>query len=96
MIKVNYNKNDNINVDITKNTYNKIKDILYFEEEDKQQIIDNIQNIICCRLATKSDIKDIDILEVEDGYKIVIKYKDYNRFIYCYTLSEVIIHLRYI
>ena len=84
---------DCFDIRIKKETYEKLKDIIYFEEEDKIRVESNIQEL-CEKIENTTSIYDIIIEDVKNGYEIHYKINNYNYVIYCYTLSEVIIHLR--
>ena len=84
---------DCFDIRIKKETYEKLKDIIYFEEEDRIRVENNIQEL-CEKIENTTSIYDIIIEDVKSGYEIHYKINNYNYVIYCYTLSEVIIHLR--
>lgn len=72
----------------------KLKDILYFENEGKKQILENINKLLE-EVEEKTNIKKIILQESATGYYINYTITEYHQ-IFCYTLTEVIIHLRYI
>lgn len=86
---------DTFLVEIKKSTYEKIKDIIYFEEENKDFIMENIKNTIK-DIEAHTNYYDIKIEDRKNGY--FIKYYTYGCMCskFCLTLSEVIIHLRYL
>lgn len=84
-------------IEMDTNTYEKLEEILYMEEENKNKIMQNIKE--ACKTIEEdknNNIYNIEIIEENKGYSI--KYKNYGIInkIYCFTLSEVIIHLRYL
>lgn len=84
---------DCFDIRIKKETYEKLRDIIYYEEEDKIRVENNIQTL-CEKIENTTYIDNIVIDDVKSGYEIHYKIDNYNYVIYCYTLSEVIIHLR--
>lgn len=71
----------------------KLKDILYFENEGKKQILENINKLLE-EIQEKTNIKKIILQESTTGYYINYTITEHHQ-IFCYTLTEVIIHLRY-
>ena len=84
---------DCFDIRIKKETYEKLRDIIYFEEEDRIRVENNIQTL-CEKIENTTYIDNIVIDDVKNGYEIHYKIDNYNYVIYCYTLSEVIIHLK--
>lgn len=89
--------NDTSLIEMDTKTYEKIEEILYMEEENDKKIMDNIKET--CKTieeARNNNICDIEIIEDKKGY--YIRYIDHGIInkIFCFTLSEVIIHLRYL
>ena len=84
---------DCFDIRIKKETYEKLKDIIYVEEEDRIRVENNIQ-AVCEKIENTTCIDNIVIDDVNNGYEIHYKIDNYNYAIFCYTLSEVIIHLR--
>ena len=84
---------DCFDIRIKKETYEKLRGIIYFEEEDRIRVENNIQEL-CEKIENTTCIHNIVIDDVNNGYEI--HYTVYNNkyVIYCYTLSEVIIHLK--
>lgn len=85
---------DTFLVNIDKKVYEKLQDIYYFETIGKKKTMENIQELIE-KILDNTDITNIDIVDTNNGY--IIKYAgNYfkTREIFCYTLSEVIIHLK--
>lgn len=85
---------DTFLVNIDKKVYEKLQDIYYFETIGKKKTMENIQELIE-KILDNTDITNIDIVDTNNGY--VIKYTGncfLPREIFCYTLSEVIIHLK--
>lgn len=84
-------------IEMDTNTYEKLEEILYMEEENKSKIMENIKEA-CKEIeeARNNNICDIEIIEENKGY--YIRYIDHGIInkIFCFTLSEVIIHLRYL
>lgn len=84
-------------IEMDTDTYEKLEEILYMEEENKSRIMENIKET-CKNIEEdkNNNIYNIDIIEENKGY--AIRYKDYGVInkIYCFTLSEVIVHLRYL
>lgn len=84
-------------IEMNTNTYEKLEEILYMEEENKNGIMENIKEACKTIEDDKSNnIYNIEIIEENKGY--AIRYKNYGIInkVYCFTLSEVIIHLRYL
>lgn len=78
------------------NIREKLSDIVYFETTGKKKILQRI-NESMEEIKEKTNITSISLQEISRGY--FIKYTISNAFeheIFCYTLSEVIIHLRYL
>lgn len=71
----------------------KLKDILYFENEGKKQTLENINKLLE-EVEEKTNIKKIILQETATGYYINYTITECHQ-IFCYTLTEVIIHLRY-
>ena len=84
---------DCFDIRIKKETYEKLRDIIYFEEEDRIRVENNIQEL-CEKIENTTYIDNIVIDDVKNGYEIHYKIDNYNYAIFCYTLSEVIIHLK--
>lgn len=85
---------DTFLVNIDKKVYEKLQDIYYFETIGKKKTMEKIQELIEKILDT-TNITNITIEDTEKGY--IIKYMSnyfMTRETFCYTLSEVIIHLR--
>lgn len=84
-------------IEMNTSTYEKLEEILYMEEENDKRIIDNIKEA-CEEIEEdkKNNICNIEIIEEKKGY--YIRYIDHGIInkIFCFTLSEVIIHLRYL
>ena len=81
-------------VDIDKKVYEKLQDIYYFETTGKKKTLENINELIT-KILDNSNIDTITVEDTQNGY--IIKYTGncfLPREIFCYTLSEVIIHLR--
>lgn len=92
MIKESYK--DSFLIEVNKKTYEKIKDILYYEEEYKKQTLKNIDDLINA-IYQKTNITYIKIEDVKNGYNIYyIINNQFHNAIFCYTLTEVIIYLR--
>lgn len=89
--------NDTSLIEMDTNTYEKLEEILYMEEENKSKIMENIKEA-CKEIeeAKNNNICDIEIIEDKKGY--YIRYTEYGIInkIFCFTLSEIIIHLRYL
>lgn len=85
---------DTFLVNIDKKVYEKLQDIYYFETIGKKKTMENIQELIKKILDT-TNIDTITVEDTKSGY--TIRYTG-NYFmtheIFCYTLSEVIIHLK--
>ena len=74
--------------------YEKLQDIYYFETTGKKKTLENINELIN-KIIDSTNIDTITVEDTQNGY--VIKYTGdcfLTREIFCYTLSEVIIHLR--
>lgn len=71
----------------------KLTDILYFENEGKKQTLENINKLLE-EVEEKTNIKKIILQESATGYYINYTITERHQ-IFCYTLTEVIIHLRY-
>lgn len=86
---------DCFDVRLKKETYEKLKDIIYFEEDKKgnEQIKKNINDYIE-RMKESTCVENIEVKNVSNGYYIHYKIDKYKYAIFCYTLTEVIIHLR--
>lgn len=86
--------NDEYLATISKQVYDKLQDIYYFETRGKKQMLNNINTMID-KIKEKTNISHIDIEDTNKGY--YIKYtidNTYKHEIFAYTLSEVIIHLQ--
>ena len=86
---------DCFDIRIKTETYEKLKDIIYFEEDKKynKQIKKNINDSIE-RMKELTYIDSIEVENVPNGYEIHYKIDNYRYVIFCYTLTEVAIHLR--
>lgn len=86
---------DCFDIRIKKDTYEKLKDIIYWEEDKKgnKQINDNIEDSIK-KIEEKSYIDEITIEKLKTGYEIHYKIDGYRYVVSCYTLSEVVINLK--
>lgn len=86
---------DCFDVRLKKETYEKLKDIIHFEEDKKgnEQIKKNINDYIE-RMKESTRVENIEVKNVSNGYYIHYKIDNYRYCIFCYTLTEVIIHLR--
>ena len=74
----------------------KLDDIIYFETTGKKKTLDNINNLIADILKV-TNITSINLADLTRGYIIEYICSDkYKHEIFCYTLTEVIIHLRYL
>ena len=85
---------DTFLVDIDKKVYEKLQDIYYFETVGKKKTLENINELIN-KIIDSTNIDTITVEDTQKGY--IIKYTSncfLPREIFCYTLSEVIIHLR--
>ena len=80
-------------VTINKQVYEKLKDIYYFETTGKTQMIENINESLN-EIYDKTNITNITIEDSLHGYFIKYVVNDYTKEIFCYTLIEVVIHLR--
>lgn len=85
--------NDEYLVTINKQVYEKLKDIYYFETTGKKQVMENINKSLN-EIYNKTNITNIKIEDSLHGYFIKYFVNDYKKEIFCYTLTEVIIHLR--
>ena len=85
--------NDTFLVEINKNVYEKLQDIYYFETTGKKQVLDNIEEMKK-EIYNKTNIMNITIEDSLHGYFIKYIVNDYKKEIFCYTLTEVVIHLR--
>ena len=74
----------------------KLDDIIYFETTGKKKTLANINNLIE-EVIDVTNITSINLADLTRGYIIeyVCSY-NYKHEIFCYTLTEVIIHLRYL
>lgn len=85
---------DTFLVNIDKKVYKKLQDIYYFETVGKKKTMENIQQLIK-KIIDSTNIDTITVEDTQNGY--IIKYTGncfLKREIFCYTLSEVIIHLK--
>lgn len=74
----------------------KLDDIIYFETAGKKKTLDNINNLIA-EILDVTNITNINLADLTRGYIIEYVCSDnYKHEIFCYTLTEVIIHLRYL
>ena len=74
----------------------KLDDIIYFETTGKKKTLANINNLIE-EVINVTNITKINLADITRGY--IIEYicsDNYKHEIFCYTLTEVIIHLRYL
>lgn len=80
---------------INKKLYDKLEDIILYESEQKAKTLERIQKMIDEINNNNNSYNGLYLQEVTGGYMI----KGNHYFIpmakFCYTLSEVIIHLRY-
>lgn len=78
------------------NNIDKLQDIIYFETAGKNNTLKNINKLIE-DIKENTNITSLSIEEKRNGYYIHYTIENnYGHEIFCYTLSEVIIHLRYI
>lgn len=86
---------DCFDIRINKKTYEKIKDIIYFEEDKtgNKKIKNNIDDYIE-QIKESTNIDNIVLVNSKYGYYIDYTINTYKHCIFCYTLTEVIIHLR--
>lgn len=80
-------------VSINKEVYEKLNSIYYFETDGKKRVMKNIDEYIN-KIYDETNITDIKIKDTTNGYFIKYIVNDYRREIFCYTITEVIIHLR--
>ena len=74
----------------------KLDDIIYFETTGKKKTLDNINKLIA-EIIDVTNITNINLADLNNGYIIEYVCNDnYRHEIFCYTLTEVIIHLRYL
>ena len=74
----------------------KLDDIIYFETTGKKKTLNNINKLIE-DVIDKTNITNINLSDITRGYVIEYVCNDnYRHEIFCYTLTEVIIHLRYL
>lgn len=74
----------------------KLDDIIYFETTGKKKTLDNINKLIA-EIIDVTNITNINLADLNNGYIIEYVCSDnYKHEIFCYTLTEVIIHLRYL
>lgn len=85
--------NDTFLVEIDKNVYEKLQDIYYFETIGKKQVLDNIEEMKK-EIYNKTNITNIIIEDALHGYFIKYVVNDCKKEIFCYTLTEVVIHLK--
>ena len=79
-------------VTIDKKVYEKLRDIYFFETTGKKQVMKNIDETINM-IYDKTNIKDILIKDSPRGYYITYFVNGYFKEIFCYTITEVVIHL---
>lgn len=78
------------------NNIDKLQDIIYFETTGKNNTLKNINKLIE-DIKENTNITNLSIEEKRNGYYIYYTIENnYKHEIFCYTLSEIIIHLRYI
>ena len=68
---------DCFDIRIKKETYEKLRDIIYFEEEDRIRVENNIQTL-CEKIENTTYIDNIVIDDVKNGYEIHYKIDNYN------------------
>ena len=74
----------------------KLDDIIYFETTGKKKTLANINTLIE-EVIDVTNITSINLADLTRGYIIEYVCSDnYKHEIFCYTLTEVIIHLRYL
>lgn len=84
---------DSFLVKIDKHAYEKLQDIYYFETIGKKKILENIDESIKA-IIDNTNIENMYVIDSKNGYMIKYEVNHFKYEIWCYTLSEVIIHLK--
>ena len=82
---------------IDEKIYNKLEDIILYESKQKEKTLERIQKLIDdVNNNDNNDYSELYLQEVVGGYMLKGKHHFICIAIFCYTLTEVIIHLRYL